>query len=71
MEYPLIVHVLETMTELDEPLKYFILSEWIIVSFSSIEISLKLAILSILHDDTDVIMMINIAFMVAYNILMT
>lgn len=65
------MHVLETMTELDEPLKYFILSEWIIVSFSSIEISLKLAILSILHDDTDIIMMINIALMVAYNILMT
>jgi hypothetical protein len=71
MEYPLIMHVLETMTELDEPLKYLILSEWIIVSFSSIEISLKLAILSILHDDTDIIMMINIALMVAYNILMT
>lgn len=71
MEYPLIMHILETMTELDEPLKYFILSEWIIVSFSSIEISLKLAILSILHDDTDIIMMINIALMVAYNILMT
>lgn len=65
------MHVLETMTELDEPLKYFILSEWIIVSFSSIEISLKLAILSILHDDTNIIMMINIALMVAYNILMT
>lgn len=65
------MHILETMTELDEPLKYFILSEWIIVSFSSIEISLKLAILSILHDDTDIIMMINIALMVAYNILMT
>ncbi len=71
MEYPLIMHILETMTELDEPLKYFILSEWIIVSFSSIEISLKLAILSILHDDTDIVMMINIALMVAYNILMT
>ena len=71
MEYPLIMHILETMTELDEPLKYFILSEWIIVSFSSIEISLKLAILSILHDDTNIIMMINIALMVAYNILMT
>lgn len=71
MEYPLIMHILETMTELDEPLKYLILSEWIIVSFSSIEISLKLAILSILHDDTDIIMMINIALMVAYNILMT
>ncbi len=65
------MHILETMTELDEPLKYFILSEWIIVSFSSIEISLKLAILSILHDDTDIVMMINIALMVAYNILMT
>lgn len=65
------MHILETMTELDEPLKYLILSEWIIVSFSSIEISLKLAILSILHDDTNIIMMINIALMVAYNILMT
>lgn len=65
------MHILEPMTELDEPLKYFILSEWIIVSFPSIKISLKLAILSILHDNTDIVMMINIALMVAYNVLMT
>lgn len=71
MQYPMIMYILNSMTHLDKPLHYFILTQWIITIFPHIEISLQFPILSIFHNNTNITIIIFKIIIISDNILMT